>query len=112
MGNKKSRPKTAKKGTQQEVFNPKKWPHGCKHYRRKCKIIAPCCGMEAGCRLCHDERTEDDTGSPGAGAGAGAGAGGGVTGPHKLDRHAIKEMVCLLCNLRQPVRRSFLCPAL
>jgi len=27
----------------------------CSHYDRKCTIIAACCGMAFGCRLCHDE---------------------------------------------------------
>jgi hypothetical protein len=27
----------------------------CTHYDRKCSMIAPCCGMVFGCRLCHDE---------------------------------------------------------
>lgn len=27
----------------------------CNHYKRNCSIIAPCCGMAFGCRICHDE---------------------------------------------------------
>lgn len=27
----------------------------CDHYERNCTIIAACCGMAFGCRLCHDE---------------------------------------------------------
>jgi RING finger/CHY zinc finger protein 1 len=27
----------------------------CSHYERNCTIIAACCGMAFGCRLCHDE---------------------------------------------------------
>ena len=27
----------------------------CKHYKRNCSIISPCCGMVFGCRLCHDD---------------------------------------------------------
>jgi hypothetical protein len=27
----------------------------CHHYQRNCTIIAACCGMAFGCRLCHDE---------------------------------------------------------
>lgn len=30
-------------------------PLGCKHYKRKCKLIAPCCKQAFTCRLCHDE---------------------------------------------------------
>lgn len=29
---------------------------GCKHYRRRCKLIAPCCGEAFWCRHCHNER--------------------------------------------------------
>lgn len=27
----------------------------CEHYDRNCSIIAPCCGLAFGCRICHDE---------------------------------------------------------
>ena len=27
----------------------------CIHYDRKCTIVAPCCGLAFGCRICHDE---------------------------------------------------------
>ena len=55
----------------------------CVHYERKCNVIAPCCGVEFGCRVCHD----DDTGSS-------------ACGP--MDRFAVKEIVCKECNTRQP----------
>lgn len=32
---------------------------GCKHYRRKCKLIAPCCGRAFVCRLCHDDAVQE-----------------------------------------------------
>jgi iron-sulfur cluster repair protein YtfE (RIC family) len=32
---------------------------GCKHYRRKCKLIAPCCGRAFVCRLCHDDALQE-----------------------------------------------------
>ncbi|GAU41247.1 hypothetical protein TSUD_97830 [Trifolium subterraneum] len=28
---------------------------GCTHYRRRCKIVAPCCNEVYGCRHCHNE---------------------------------------------------------
>ena len=28
---------------------------GCKHYRRRCKLVAPCCGEVFWCRHCHNE---------------------------------------------------------
>lgn len=55
----------------------------CVHYERKCNVIAPCCGGEFGCRVCHD----DDTGSSSCGP---------------MDRFAVKEIVCKECNTRQP----------
>ncbi|KAL6648159.1 hypothetical protein ACP70R_012383 [Stipagrostis hirtigluma subsp. patula] len=30
---------------------------GCKHYRRRCRIRAPCCDGVFGCRHCHNEST-------------------------------------------------------
>ncbi len=27
----------------------------CEHYDRNCTIVAPCCGLAFGCRICHDE---------------------------------------------------------
>jgi hypothetical protein len=29
----------------------------CEHYRRRCKIVAPCCGQVFPCRHCHNEAT-------------------------------------------------------
>lgn len=52
----------------------------CIHYDRKCSVVAPCCGLVVGCRVCHDEL------SP-------------ACGP--MDRFAIKEIVCKECNTRQ-----------
>ncbi|KAL8440943.1 hypothetical protein Emag_007591 [Eimeria magna] len=34
--------------------------HGCSHYRRKCKVVAPCCGKVFWCRHCHNEESEKD----------------------------------------------------
>lgn len=28
---------------------------GCDHYRRRCKLVAPCCGDIFWCRHCHNE---------------------------------------------------------
>ncbi|OEL15842.1 E3 ubiquitin-protein ligase MIEL1 [Dichanthelium oligosanthes] len=32
-----------------------KMEHGCEHYRRRCKIVAPCCKQVFPCRHCHNE---------------------------------------------------------
>ncbi|CAA3025632.1 E3 ubiquitin- ligase MIEL1-like [Olea europaea subsp. europaea] len=29
--------------------------YGCSHYRRRCKIIAPCCNEIFDCRHCHND---------------------------------------------------------
>lgn len=52
----------------------------CNHYERQVRIIAPCCEQVFGCRLCHDEASE-----------------------HKIDRFAIRSMVCMHCNTTMPV---------
>jgi RING finger/CHY zinc finger protein 1 len=62
---------------------------GCSHYSRGCKIRGPCCDDFYSCRLCHNEAVDS----------------------HEINRHAIKEMICLHCvkndvyNI-QPVSQS------
>ena len=53
----------------------------CKHYIRKCRIIAPCCGIIYPCRLCHNEGEK-----------------------HEIDRTKIAFVECLVCgsDSRQP----------
>lgn len=48
---------------------------GCQHYKRKCKLLAPCCNRDYFCRICHDEKEN-----------------------HVLDRHAVKKVVCAKCE--------------
>ncbi|XP_076067976.1 RING finger and CHY zinc finger domain-containing protein 1-like [Oratosquilla oratoria] len=52
--------------------------YGCKHYKRKCKLISPCCEKNYICRFCHDEGEN-----------------------HQLDRPNIVEIECLVCSKRQ-----------
>ena len=59
------------------------WAISCVHYERRCNIVAPCCGKEFGCRVCHDEMTPP----PGHGP---------------MDRFAVREIVCKECRTRQP----------
>eukprot|EP00887_Chlorella_sp_A99_P004372 scaffold15.g4372.t1 len=56
---------------------------GCRHYRRRCRLVAPCCGAAHVCRLCHDDASD-----------------------HQLDRYAVAEMVCMECSTRQAVAAS------
>ena len=62
---------------------------GCEHYKRRCALVAPCCNKVYSCRLCHDEVEHD--------------AQPDVKQKHKVDRRAVQEMVCLVCDARQPV---------
>lgn len=58
---------------------------GCKHYRRKCRIVSPCCGLVYPCRLCHNEGEA-----------------------HEIDRKMISYIECLECGpeSRQPAAES------
>lgn len=55
---------------------------GCKHYRRNCQIIAPCCNNKYSCRVCHDEQED-----------------------HRINRFDIKRIICLNCNNEQGVQK-------
>jgi len=54
---------------------------GCSHYKRKCKLVAPCCDQIFSCRFCHDDA---------------------VTG-HVIDRRKVVQVVCGRCSFRQDV---------
>ena len=56
--------------------NAKKGVLGCKHYARKCRMKAACCGRYVGCRLCHNEQCTD----------------------HKIDRKATRLVGCMVCG--------------
>mmetsp|Transcript_98789 Transcript_98789/g.205933 ORF Transcript_98789/g.205933 Transcript_98789/m.205933 type:complete len:342 (+) Transcript_98789:68-1093(+) len=58
---------------------------GCRHYRRRCRIVAPCCGETYWCRHCHND----------AQSGHGASS-------HEVDRRAIREVQCLRCSALVP----------
>lgn len=53
---------------------------GCRHYKRRCQIVAPCCNQAFTCRFCHDDASD-----------------------HTVNRYAVKEMICTECSTRQPV---------
>ncbi|KAL1541564.1 zinc finger protein BRUTUS-like [Salvia divinorum] len=53
---------------------------GCKHYKRNCKLLAPCCNKLYTCIRCHDKQTD-----------------------HSADRKAITEMMCMKCMVIQPI---------
>ena len=47
----------------------------CKHYKRNCRIVAPCCGEVFACRLCHDDQQS-----------------------HHIDRKKIAYVECTICG--------------
>nr|XP_043635821.1 E3 ubiquitin-protein ligase MIEL1-like isoform X2 [Erigeron canadensis] len=61
---------------------------GCEHYRRRCKIRAPCCNQIFFCRHCHNDFT------------------GALTDPkerHEVVRQDIKQVICDICSTEQEV---------
>ncbi|KAH0470959.1 hypothetical protein IEQ34_000682 [Dendrobium chrysotoxum] len=63
-------------------LNYGKMSYGCEHYRRRCKIRAPCCNEIFHCRHCHNESTKDR---------------------HELCRQEVETVICLVCDTEQPV---------
>lgn len=66
--------------------------HGCNHYRRHCKVSAPCCNIFYSCHNCHDEM---------------------YTGPKtslclvdRMERKTINRVQCLFCSEIQPPSSS------
>ncbi|KAJ1298812.1 hypothetical protein BS78_01G482300 [Paspalum vaginatum] len=70
--------------------------YGCVHYRRKCKIRAPCCGEVFDCRHCHNEAKASLQDSLKI----------GVHDRHVVPRHEIKLVICSLCNEEQDVQQD------
>ena len=62
---------------------------GCAHYRRRCKLVAPCCGEAYWCRHCHNEVHFEGQLDPAK--------------AHQLDRSQVREVICGACAERQPV---------
>ncbi|CAI5504244.1 unnamed protein product [Closterium sp. Naga37s-1] len=63
--------------------------YGCSHYRRRCKIKAPCCNEVFDCRHCHNDaksHSEDKS-------------------RHEIARHNIERVVCSLCSTEQKVQQ-------
>ncbi|KAF7837867.1 E3 ubiquitin-protein ligase MIEL1 [Senna tora] len=65
-----------------------KMGYGCKHYRRRCKIRAPCCNEIYSCRHCHNEATSMFR---------------NPLDRHELVRQDVKQVVCSVCDTEQPV---------
>lgn len=65
---------------------------GCAHYKRKAKLLAPCCGEFIGCRFCHDEVHYEKNPDP--------------KKAHRLDRHAVKTVQCMRCDTVQDAAQN------
>ncbi|TQD81325.1 hypothetical protein C1H46_033139 [Malus baccata] len=65
--------------------------YGCSHYRRRCRIRAPCCNEIFDCRHCHNEAKNDIS----------------IDQKHRHDipRHQVKQVICSLCNTEQEVQQ-------
>lgn len=64
--------------------------YGCEHYRRRCKIRAPCCNQVFTCRHCHNEAMSS------------------LSNPkerHELVRHDVKQVICAVCEHEQPAAK-------
>ncbi|KAI8568877.1 hypothetical protein RHMOL_Rhmol02G0234600 [Rhododendron molle] len=63
----------------------------CPHYRRRCRIRAPCCNEIFDCRHCHNEAKN----------------GINVDQKHRHDipRHLVQQVICSLCGTEQEVRQ-------
>lgn len=69
-------------GLSPSYWDPLKHTFGCKHYKRNCKILAPCCNKLYTCIRCHDDDDVTD---------------------HSIDRKTITEMMCMKCLKIQPI---------
>ncbi|KAM7485123.1 hypothetical protein LguiA_001132 [Lonicera macranthoides] len=67
-----------------------KMGYGCKHYRRRCKIRAPCCNEIFDCRHCHNEATSMFS---------------NPIDRHELIRNDVNKVICSVCDTEQPVAR-------
>lgn len=65
-----------------------KMGYGCQHYRRRCRIRAPCCNEVYDCRHCHNEAASTLR---------------NIYDRHELVRCDVKEVICAVCDTEQPV---------
>ncbi|URE29032.1 RING finger and CHY zinc finger domain-containing protein [Musa troglodytarum] len=65
--------------------------YGCSHYRRRCKIRAPCCGEVFDCRHCHDDAKNSLKVD--------------LRDRHEIPRHQVQKVICSLCNTEQDVQQ-------
>ncbi|XVF47947.1 hypothetical protein PTKIN_Ptkin03bG0150400 [Pterospermum kingtungense] len=65
--------------------------YGCSHYRRRCRIRAPCCGEIFACRHCHNEAKNNINVDQKL--------------RHDIPRHQVSQVICSLCGTEQEVQQ-------
>ncbi|KAI9093579.1 hypothetical protein K1719_027028 [Acacia pycnantha] len=66
--------------------------YGCSHYRRRCRIRAPCCNEVFDCRHCHNEVKNNINIDQ--------------KYRHDIPRHQVCQVICSLCGTEQEVRQN------
>jgi hypothetical protein len=77
---------------EEKALQKGKLAYGCSHYKRRCRIRAPCCGEVFTCRHCHNEAKNAEDVDPKL--------------RHDVPRHEVATVVCMLCETEQPVAQS------
>ncbi|XP_057810522.1 probable E3 ubiquitin-protein ligase RZFP34 isoform X1 [Salvia miltiorrhiza] len=65
--------------------------YGCSHYRRRCRIRAPCCNEIFSCRHCHNEAKNSISIEQKL--------------RHDIPRHSVEKVICSLCDTEQEARQ-------
>ncbi|XP_061369360.1 E3 ubiquitin-protein ligase MIEL1 isoform X2 [Gastrolobium bilobum] len=63
---------------------------GCDHYKRRCKIRAPCCNQIFPCRHCHNDAMSSSI---------------NPMDRHELVRHDVVHVICSICDTEQEVAK-------
>lgn len=74
-----------------EILEKEMLQYGCSHYRRRCRIRAPCCNEIFDCRHCHNEAKNNIMVDK--------------MHRHDLPRHQVQQVICSLCGTEQEVRQ-------
>lgn len=77
--------------TEKELLEKGYMQYGCPHYRRRCRIRAPCCNEIFDCRHCHNEAKNSIKVDKAQ--------------RHDIPRHQVQQVICSLCNTEQEVRQ-------
>lgn len=81
----------AKTSSSTELLDKGCMQYGCSHYRRRCRIRAPCCNEIFDCRHCHNEAKNSIN----------------IDQKHRHDipRHRVQQIICSLCDTEQEVQQ-------